>query len=292
MNKNVALRMPFRVLRHIDQHLDLRKQLIDGLERVQPAQSDRRLARPQQQFFHLSPNSFSGKIGKIYRAAQLDGVWVNAKLETRGKLRGPQDAQAVFRKRIERNCAQNPALNVFAAVEWINDRAGQRILHNRVDGEVATARRIVDCHRGIAFNDKGAMATTGLSLAARQRNIKVCSQFINRERFADDVDRSDLIKQRAQFVGLNSVSFDVPILRLLAHEQITDTTADEQCTPALDTDRLRKIDNLFWELRHSSPMSNVQCPNVNNRGTLIFGLEPSATVVSGSARAGASPLPY
>src|SRR6185503_13708666 len=114
------------------------------------------------------------------------------------------------------------------AMEWINDLAGQWILHNRVDAEIAPASRIFDCHRGITFNDESTMTTTELSFAARQRNIQVRSQLINSERFADDVYRANLIKQGTQFFGLNSVDFDIPILRLLAHEQIANTTAHEQ----------------------------------------------------------------
>src|SRR5207245_7080419 len=58
MNKDIAFGMPFRILRNLDEGLQFGKQLIDRAELSQPIETDRRTPRPQQEFLHLSPNSF------------------------------------------------------------------------------------------------------------------------------------------------------------------------------------------------------------------------------------------
>src|SRR5688572_20230130 len=88
MHKYVTLGMPLGILGHTDQRINLRKQLLQYAQRVQPAEPDRRLPRAQQQLLQLTPNPLSRQVRKIDPATKLNRFPRHAKLETRRKLRG------------------------------------------------------------------------------------------------------------------------------------------------------------------------------------------------------------
>ena len=85
MDKDTALRMPFRILRHSNQAVDLRKQFFNSSESPQPFEPHARTPRSQQELFQLSPDSLGREIAEIYRSAKFDGVRLD-KLE-RGTVR-------------------------------------------------------------------------------------------------------------------------------------------------------------------------------------------------------------
>ena len=102
------------------------------------------------------------------------------------------------------------------------------------------------------------MTAAALSFTPRERNIKVWTQLINRERLADDVHISEPIQQLPQVAGLDSVNFQVPVLRLLAHQLIPHTTADEQRASAGIANGSGKIQNVLRRLHaHSIKAGNA-----------------------------------
>ena len=113
-----------------------------------------------------------------------------------------------------RNRAQDLLLKIIAAMERIENLLRQRILQNRINRKVAPSRRFFERHRRIAFDEKPAMSAAGLSLPPRHRNIQVRAEFVNRERFADDIHIAELIQQLAQSRRLNPINFEIPIFRL------------------------------------------------------------------------------
>src|SRR5205085_3103848 len=94
--------------------------------------------------------------------------------------------------------------------------------------KVAPLRCFLDRHRWLAFDEERAMAAPRLSFTTRQRHIKVRPEFVNGERFADNVNRSNLIEQLTQTSRIDPIYFQIPILRLPAHQFIAHTTSDEQ----------------------------------------------------------------
>ena len=71
------------------------------------------------------------------------------------------------------------------------------------------------------------MTTAGLVFATRQGNIQVGADFVNGKGFTDDVYLSESIKHFFQPRRFNSIDFNVPILRLPAHQLVAHTPADE-----------------------------------------------------------------
>src|SRR6478672_8420657 len=100
MNKDIAFRVPFLILGHIDQSVKLRKELLDCAELTQALQTKRRTARQQQQLLNFSPNALRRQIRQIDATGQRNGCGFNLKLKTCSELRGPQNPQAVFGKSV------------------------------------------------------------------------------------------------------------------------------------------------------------------------------------------------
>src|SRR5882672_148338 len=119
-------------------------------------------------------------------------------------------------------------LKIGASVMGIDDLFGQRVFQDRVYREVSSTRRFLDSHLRIALDEKRAMPTTRLALPARQRDIEMGAEFINRERFTDDVHRTKRVQQFPQSLRLDTVNLNVPVLRLLAHQLVAHATADQQ----------------------------------------------------------------
>src|SRR5712692_6065985 len=94
------------------------------------------MLRLQQELFHLAPDAFVRQIGQINLATKFDGLCLNFKFKSRGKLRGPQHAQAVLDESLSGDSAQNFVFKVATAIERIDDLAGQWVLQDRVDREV------------------------------------------------------------------------------------------------------------------------------------------------------------
>src|ERR1043166_5667288 len=148
----------------------------------------------EQELLHLSPDSLGRKIAEIHIATQFDCFGMNVELETRRELRRAQHPQAVFSKRLDRNGAEQALLNVSSTVVRIDQLAGQWILEDRVDCEVAAPRRFGNAHRGIAFDHKCLVTSSRLALAARHRNIEVMAQLVNSERLPDHVHWTKLVQ--------------------------------------------------------------------------------------------------
>src|SRR6185369_13647761 len=118
------------------------------------------MRRSQQQLPNLTPDPLSRQIAEIDRAAKLNRLRLDLELKTSGKLRRAQHAQTIVRKRVLRNCTQDALLDVATTFKWIDQLAGEWILQNSVDGEVATARRFGNAHRGIAFDHESLVTAS------------------------------------------------------------------------------------------------------------------------------------
>jgi hypothetical protein len=71
------------------------------------------------------------------------------------------------------------------------------------------------------------------------------SELVNGERFTNDVHRSKSVENLAETSRLNSVNFQIPILRLLAHQLVAHTAANQQRASALLTNRFRNLQHLI-----------------------------------------------
>src|SRR5437763_12571144 len=100
------------------------------------------------------------------------------------------------------------------------------------------------------------MAATHLALASWNRNIKMRPELVNGERFANHVNLSEWIENFAETRGFNSINFQVPILRLPAHQLIAHTAADQQRATAFIADGPSDFQNLLWNLQHDLTLKN------------------------------------
>ena len=103
--------------------------------------------------FSISPQIRSAgrsSSGSSRQSAAVAGV--ERELEPRGELHGAQRTQAIVRKRLRIDGAQQPARQVRLAIEGVFVHLGQRIPRDGVDGEVAASRGFRDRHRWIAVD--------------------------------------------------------------------------------------------------------------------------------------------
>jgi hypothetical protein len=54
------------------------------------------------------------------------------------------------------------------------------------------------------------------------------SELVNSERLADDIDWSKVVEDLAQPYRIQVINFEIPILRLCAHQRITHTPTHQQ----------------------------------------------------------------
>ena len=61
---------------------------------------------------------------------------------------------------------------------------------------------------------------------------RIKTQLVDGECFADDVYRTKLVEHCPQPGRVNPVDLQIPILRLVAHQGVANTTTDKQCSTA------------------------------------------------------------
>src|SRR5215470_4444855 len=101
------------------------------------------------------------------------------------------------------------------------------------------------------------MTTARFAFTTWNRDIEMRSEFVNRECFAHDVDRAELIENFAQLLRRNSVDFQIPVFWLRAHQLVTHTAADKQRAPALGAYRLSQLNDVIGSCSHCEPLSGL-----------------------------------
>ena len=187
--------------------------------------------------FSSSPQTRSGgRSSSGIRAAERRRVRVQRELESRRELHGAQHTQAVVAERGRIHGPQHPSRQVFTAVERILVSLGERIPGDRVDGEVAPARRVRDRHGGVALHHEAPVATAGLRLAARERHVDRFAgeprHLVHRKAVAHRLHAPQVPQQRVQPVGGHTEHLDVHVLRGPLQEPVAHPAAHDQRAPA------------------------------------------------------------
>ena len=129
--------------------------------------------------FSISPQIRSdGRSSSGMAAAELGRLRIERELESRGELHRAQDAQAVVAERRRIDGAQHARLaGPPRPSNGSSYVAGQRIPRDRVDGEIAPPRSLLDRQPRIARHREAAMARGRPStrvVAARRRDPRPC----------------------------------------------------------------------------------------------------------------------
>ena len=184
--------------------------------------------RARSSSFSISPQTRSAgrsSSGIVRHSATVSAD--EAELEPRRELQRAQHAQAVVAEGDGIDRAQQPALEIGAAVEGILVGAGQWIPRDRVDGEVAPARRLAQRQRGIAGHGEALVPPAGLRLPPRQRHVHV-RDLVDGEAFADDVHAAEGAQDVLQAIRVDAEDLDVDVFRRMPHQAIADPSADDQ----------------------------------------------------------------
>src|ERR1051326_2074432 len=207
------------------------------------------MARGEEDFFQLAPDTLGGKVCEVNRAAQLDRRGFDVETEAGGELCRAQHAQRVFDEGFGRDGAQELSFNVGATAERVYHLARERGFEDGVDGEVAAARGLLEGHRGVALDVEGPVAAASLALTPRQAHVQILAELVDAERLADDVNAPQAVEQRAQDRRLYPVDLHVPVLRSAPHQTVAHATADHQRAPARVAHGARQPQNFFGDGR-------------------------------------------
>ena len=252
VNEDDPFGMGDRVLRAIDQGVNFGPEFFGDPE-VRAAHKPIEGRRDCSSHFSTSAQySFGGQIGKVYRSAKLDRRRINRVFEARGELHRAQDPQAVLDESFWIDDADDAARYVFAPAVKIEDFVLERVVHHRVDGEIAAARGLVKTHPRVAFDHEAAMPTPRLGFTTRQADVYneappplpvAQPDFVNSERLADRIHFAALFDQRTQEPELRVRKLLCRNQRFDPARKIAHPPADEQRPPACFPNRFAEFDN-------------------------------------------------
>ena len=226
--------MPGGLLRHGPQRGDLRE-MRDPTGRGEHGQAprgDRRLDGP---FFPLAPHALDRqlRIAVDHAPAEGGGLGRQHQVEARRELHAAQDPQRILRER-GAGVSQHPGAQVGAAVVRIEDCAGERIVGDRVDREVAPRRRLGRGQRGIRSHGETAMAGTGLRFAPREAEVVLGAadaQLHHAETPPDQVGRAERRQDADQGLVIGARHLDVEILGIESEQPVAHAAAHEPRPP-------------------------------------------------------------
>jgi hypothetical protein len=237
VNPDISFRMPFRLLRTIDQSVHLRQQARRHVELACQGKACRRPLRPQQQLLEFAPDALGGQIVEWNVPADCLGGLIRPEIEPRGKLQRPQHAQRIVRKGVRVDDAQDAPLEIVAPVEGVDVVAGQRIPHDGVDGKVTPPRGFRRGHCRIAGDREPLVPASGFRLAPWQRHIDVLD-FVDRERLSDRFDAAKRFKQPAKLLFGDAEHLHVDLVGIATEQLVADEAADDERPPAVALDEL------------------------------------------------------
>ena len=195
--------------------------------------------------FSNSPQTRSGgQVVERDAAADLQRVGRGRQLEAGDELHRAQHAQAVVAERGRVDHAQHARVEVRASAARIEVLVGERIPRDRVDREVAAARRLVERHARVALDEEAAVAAADLRLAAGQRDVDV-ARLVDREALADGLDRAEPLEQGAKRRGRHAEHLEVDVLGRVAEQAVAHPPADDQRAPAFLADGARDRPGTF-----------------------------------------------
>ncbi len=241
VDPDVPLGMPRGLLCTADEGLELGKQPLDDAELERQREPDGRSRCFEQQLLDLAPEPLSGKVVERNRLAQRFGLRVDVELEARGELKRAQHAQAVLPECDGIDRAEQPPLEIPAAVERILVLAGERIPGDGVNCEVAPSRGLFQWEVRLTRHGEAAMPASGLRLAPRQRDVQTC-HLVDGEALADGVDAAERFQDLLQTCGVDAKDLEVDVLRRMAHQPVAHPAADDERAAAGRADGARDRD--------------------------------------------------
>src|SRR5262245_39656154 len=155
-------------------------------------------------------------------------------LETRGKLHRAHRTKAIVRERLRIDSAEQPSLEIAAAVERVLVVVRQRIPRDGVDREVAAPRSFDDVHRRIAVDLEAFVTAASFRLSSRERDVDLTGastrrhHLVVRKTLTDRFDATDGCEQCGQLLLRNSKYLDVDVLRRASPQPVANPSSDHE----------------------------------------------------------------
>ena len=269
MDPDVALRVPLRFLRAVDQRRQLRKQALDDAEVAREGEAERRPRGPQEQLLHLAPDPFGGQIVQRDRAADRPRRLVDLELQTCRELNRTQHAQAVVAEGAWVDHAQALGVQIVTPPMRVQVLPRQRVPGDGVHGEVAAPRGLRQRQRRIAGDDESPVAAAGLRFGARQGDVER-TELEDREAGPDAVDRPQCRKHCPQSVRGEAEDFDVDVLRRDFQQVVAHPAADDERPAPRVAHRMGHAVGEIQLLRHRGrPGSRNRCSGTTGRACCV-----------------------
>ncbi len=236
---DVTFRVPFGLLRAIDERFQLGKEPVDDPELERQREAERGTIGKEEQFLDLAPDTLGRQIVERDGAADRFRVRIHLELEAGGELNAAEDAQAVVSEGPRIDSAQYALLEQVApAAERIEIGVGEWIPRDRIHREIPAARRLVGRHVGIAADFERPMAAADLRFPPRQRHVDV-EDLVDGEALADGVDGGEGGEQRLQARCGEPVDLEIDILPRPAEQPVAHPAPDHERPAAVLVDEAR-----------------------------------------------------
>jgi hypothetical protein len=188
-------------------------------------------------FFHSSQSRSLGcpSCDSVLQSATVSGAGASSSGD---QLHAAQDTQRVFGKPI-RGMAQHAGGEVGPAVEWIAEFQGVGVPGHRVDREIAPAQCLINVHLRVCLTEQ---ARYGLMVGRKtggEGNVDGQSlQLEHAEGLAHELHSKLSFEQGMEWSGRQPEDFEIQILRLPAHDEVADRSADHPRPSACLANRL------------------------------------------------------
>ncbi len=223
---DVALGMPFRILRHADHRVEFRVELrpTAGLQDIQ---ADRRLAAAEQELRPLLHQAFGRQVDLGERGTEGDGLRGDREFEARGELHRTEHAERVFGELIG-DVAKTLSLKIGDAAPRVDHLARERVPHDRVEREVTAFRGVLRRHRRVGLHVEIRVLGARAVLTAGHRDVdREVLELRHAEGRADRDDAEFLAQGRFDLARAEAVDLDVDVEDGHAHQRVAHAAADE-----------------------------------------------------------------
>lgn len=232
--EDVAFRVPFGFLGHASEGIEFGKmgEPAGGLDPAKAGGRDRARCGPFEPFV---ADAFEGEFmkGADQFAAAGQGFGRAGQVKAPGELHAAEDAQGIIAERFA-DVAQDPALDIIATAEEVEDLTGPGVPHEGVEGEVTSGGCLGRGDVGIEVDVEAAVAGADFGIAAGDAEVVdgiAEGELDDTEGAADEIGTAPGAEGLGEGLVGGAKDLDIEVLQGASQDGIPDTATDEVGTP-------------------------------------------------------------
>src|SRR5437867_1481048 len=158
VDPDIPFGVPFRILGAALEGAQLRKEALDDAEAIGPLEPERGAPGLEEQLLDLPPDPLDREVAEIDPPAKIGRVIFDGELEAGGELDGAQDPKAVLDEGPGVDRPENPGFQVGLPAPRVDRFAGERVVEDRVDGEISPPARLLEGKAGFPHHGESPVS--------------------------------------------------------------------------------------------------------------------------------------